>query len=242
MKLVLKENARLLEELIRAGANVSDDLNVIPVIIKHGAFSPKRLERWNYEALQELALKDESLLTSLGAALLTLAGKDLQASVTVNEKKAVSFMLAGKDRAPRLLEILQKRAASESPRFFFVAREYLVPEGEWLRRDFLLALPFPQVRQFGPKFSEKYSSCADFIAQPAPETIKKLLNDPARVGELRFVIFHAINHFTNDHNWLYNNILQVAWDTKNAETVKIVLEALRGHSSFSEFCKDKLVK
>ncbi len=238
LKAVLKENARLADELVRNGVKISVDLNIIPIIIKYGTFSPKRLENWKYEALQDLALKDDAFFSSLCTSLLTLARKDLQSSVTINEKKAVSVLLAGKERAPLLIAALLKTAAIEAPRFFFTAREYLQSESEWLQADIKITFPFPEIRQFGPKFSEKYPLCAEFIANPSSEPVKLMLDDVHRIEELKFIVSLAVYHF--DQKWLYENILQPAWESKNAETSKIVLEALSKNPSFSDFCTDKL--
>lgn len=242
LRILLKENARFLEESVRAGIKLSDDLHVIPVLIKHGAFSPKRLESWNYESLQETALKDESFLNALLTSLMILANKDLQTKVTINEKKAVSFLLAGKDRAPQLVDALLGRAAAESPRFFFIAREYVLSEADWLRTDFFFKLPFPEIRQFGPKFSEKHPCCAEFIAMPSPGPIKELLNSPSRLAELEFIVSLAVSHFAHEDKWIYENVLVPAWASKSSEAARIVLQSLSKHASFAEFCSDKLSK
>lgn len=243
LRIVLKENARLLEELTKSGANASEDPNVIPVIIKYGAFSPKRLDKWDYVRLQELALKDEAFMNTIWTSLLALASKDLQTTITtLNEKKAVSVLLAGKDKAAQLVDALLKKAAIAAPRFFFIAREYVQAESDWLRCDFTFILPFPQIKAFSPKFCEKYPQCAEFITHPSPEPIRQLLSDPSRTSEIAFIASLAARHYRENEEWIYENLLEPVWSSKDPLLAKTVLEVLVEHPSFAEFCTDKLNK
>lgn len=241
LKAVLRENARLAEELVRSGVTASEDIHVIPIVIKYGAFSPKRLECWNYEELQRAAMKDEAFLDTIGTSLLTVACSNLQESaVTINEKKAVSFLLAAKSKAPLLVDTLLKRAAREAPRFFFIAREYLHTEADWLRDDFPFPVPFAPIKAFCPKFTEKFPSCAEFIMTVSAEPIRAAISGPSSDVELKFLAALAVRHYSNDPKWLYDNILSPAWASKSSRTARTALDALSQHPAFAEFCKDKL--
>lgn len=233
--LLLKENARLQEELVRAGKTIQDDIQVIPIILSYGTFSPKRLETWNYA---ELARQDEKYLQRLTDGLITLATSQSSETVSISEKKAVSFLVAASSSAPELVKSILDVTAMRAPRLFLLAREYVVPEKDWLCPDFNIKLPCPDAEKLCPKFATKYPLCALFISNPSIHPIKELLRTD-RMLEINFVVTLAAKYF-KDSKMLYNEILVPVWESKNPKLAEVALKALSNHPDLRAFCLDRL--
>ena len=233
--LLLKENARLQEELIKVGKAFHDDIQVIPIILSHGTFSPKRLETWNYA---KLARQDEKFLKRLSDGLITLATSHNSDSVSINEKKAVSFLVAASNSAPELVQSLLAETAIRAPRLHMLAREYVVPEKDWLNPISNLKLPCPDAEKLCPKFAKKYPLCTLFISNPSIHPIKELLRTD-RFLEINFVVTLAARHF-KDSRMLYNEILLPVWESKNTKLAEVVLKALSNNPDLQAFCLDRL--
>lgn len=249
IKLLLAENARLLAE----NAKASDSLQIIPVIIRHGTFTPSRLEKWPFHELSREIETSLQYRTSFIHSLIHLVSQSTSTdtnstiSFTLNEKKAVSILLASKGHfKPVLLPILKELAIS-APRTLLAHMEYVdfPVDYETLSSQcslFHLKANTATSSRFSasmvPKLAAKYPLLLEMLEKPSIEQPKRalqlLIENSGSESENRVILECAARCL--DSYQLYTEILTPIWGIKREPAAVLVLSALSHCKELESFC------
>lgn len=268
LNLLLAENTRLLKELealrLKTGTTntaantgttfVSDSLNIIPVLLKYGNFTPKRLSTWNYEEMAAVMQNDPKYKNSVIESFKTLflfqasisVSADSQPNFAVHEKKAMSFVMASRS-FPTILQSIYSNIL-DIPRAILAFREYIFKDEDPISDDLLLLpLPYPLIETLNKNLSQSHPLLTLMISHPSinpPKVVlEKLLllsGDALNNSEYKMILKLAAKHC--DSKSLYTEIIVPTWSSKNKDIVLMVLDILSSNPDLESFCTDKLLE
>ena len=242
-KLLLSEYCRVATKL-----NLTDSPALIPVLLKNGAFTPSRLESWPFPQILEEMTRNEGYRCKIidsFAALITTGGGVSEAPFTLNEKKAVSFLLATRENHPKLLEYL-KDVILENVRINIATLEYglLRDKSDDLRSSFRsINLPCPQIETIAPKLKSKYPTLCSMISDPSTSKSLNALSvlkeslDPLAEFELKCVLDCAAR--THPSDFLYEEIISSIWNPSNGgedKVMLVVIDSMKYNKDLQSFC------
>lgn len=274
LKLLLAENSRLLSLLDDSNVSTSpSSVQIIPVLLRYGAFTPSRLQKWPFSEMASTIQQDSQYLSVLIQGFLDLVhtipldtGTMPEDRFTLNEKKAISFLLASRDSTfPKINELIYPQIVSSS-RVHLACIEYSVYNSssyslnEQCRH---LPIPFPQLHQLAPQFKIKFPLLVEFISNPSistatialnrlqdlltesPETALSVVNDKAILNNsdhLEFQVILECSARSLHSQLLYTDIITPIWGSENETLNKIVFRALSLNSDLKAFCEGVLVE
>lgn len=225
-------------KIINSSPSLSDSPAVIPILLKHGAFTPSRLERWPIPAILAEMQSDASYRDRFIQSFNQLISVNNSDSVTLNEKKGVALLLATKDSLHEFLYPTIK----DNPRFLLIAIEYSV-----LPLDLCLNLSLPVASNcisIAPKLKSKYPLLISVLQDPniinAKDALHRLQACPSDL-EAKLALSCACRAL--DSRLIYSEIVQAVWDsdnTENPELIRSVLEAVSHSPDLKAFCEKYL--
>lgn len=239
-KLLLSEYTRL----VSTSPSFKDSPSIIPLLLRTGSFSPSRLDHWPFASISTLVDTDLSYRQKFTSAFTELVSSlpTTDTSFTLNEKKAVSFLLASRD-FPHIYYYLHDEIIS-NPRVLLACLEYSCltpPMPEQVRH---LSLPCSQLDTLAPKFKSKYSLLSIMIASPSIDTTKQALNrlysSSAPDTELELIAVLQCAARSLNSQLLYSEIITPIWGTKNEKLAIVVLECLALCPALVNFCLDSI--
>ena len=217
---------------------------IIPILLRHGTFTPSRLERWPFSTVL-LEMENEPLYRDrFICAFNDLLEKELplhSASpvANLNYKKGVALLLATKDSFPQLHGHLHPSIV-KLPRFLLLAIEYTaVP----LEMCLNLPYPFPHADTLAPKLKAKYPLLVSIITDPhislAREALHRL-QTPATSADLEAKLALACAARALDSHSIYKEIIGPVWEAKDEELAVVVFEAISHSDELKAFCQEYL--
>jgi len=244
LKVLLAENSRLLALNLKA----SDSLTVIPVLIRHGSFTPTRLERWPFADLSREIQCNPEYRDKFLRAFLELVKAAEGPTFTLNEKKAVSILLAAKDHFEGQIQaIILGVLQASAPRSLLAYMEFVNFPLEYQslsQQCSQLPMPFPCISSLAPKLNAKYPLLLEMINRPSIDPPKRaidlLLANQGNETENRVVLECAARYL--DSYQLYTDILTPIWGNKRESVVALVLDALSRCKELESFCKKCLAE
>ena len=240
---LLAEYTRLLSTISNnnPGISFSESPAVIPILLRHGAFTPSRLERWPFPAiLKEIQLQPSYRASFIQSFNELVLYRSLQPSdpFTLNEKKGVAMLLATKDSFPQIQESLHSSIVNH-PRLLLAGIEYTA-----LPLDMCLELPcpFPPADTLAPKLKLKYPLLISMLASPIITTattalhrLQSSINDP----EAKLVLSCAARSLHSRS--VYEEIIAPVWESNNEALIAAVFAAIsRCDNELKDFCQSHL--
>ena len=228
-------------KIINSSTSLTDSPAVIPILLKHGAFTPSRLERWSIPAILAEMQSDASyrdrFIQSFNQ-LISVHDAAANDAVTLNEKKGVALLLATKE----LLHEFLYPTIKANQRFLLIAIEYSVLPLELCLN---LSLPVaPNCTSIAPKLKSKYPLLISVLQDPnithAKDALHRLQACPSDL-EAKLALSCACRVLNS--RLIYSEIVQAVWNsenTENPELIKSVLEAVSHCSDLKAFCEKYL--
>ena len=271
LKLLLAENFRLLSLLDDSNVSKSgSSVQIIPVLLRYGAFTPSRLQKWPFSEIASNIQQDPQYRSALLQGFLDLVHTvPLDTEIipedrfTLNEKKAISFLLACRDsNFLKINEFIYPQIFS-LPRVHLACIEYSVYTSssyslnEQCRH---LPIPFLRLNELAPQFKIKFPLLVEFISNPSISTAALALNrlkghllteSPETTlskatlscsDPLEFQVILECAARSLHSQLLYNDIITPIWGSENETLNKIVFRALSLNSDLKAFCEGVLVE
>lgn len=234
-KLLLNEYNRA----VSSNPNFTDSPALIPLLLKHGAFTPSRLEKWPFALVLEEMNKDEVYRSEMVESFKKLV-KNLDHntnSFNLNEKKAVSFLLAARDSFPQILNHLSF-AIGTNLRILLACLEYGVFTVTLDLRSMVAYLPLPldsNLLELAPKFKLKYPRLAIMLTNPsitiAQGALSFSIDNNENLFEQKFILDCAARYL--DSRTLYDELIVPVWNT---DVAPIVLDSMKFNQDLISFC------
>lgn len=225
--------------LINSNKSFKESIQLIPVLIRHGAFTPSRLEGWPFPLiLSELDTNPTYRIEFIKSFNDLIYLQDYSCnSFTLNEKKGVAILLAAKDSFNGIIEHL-KPSLFNNCRILLAALEYSVVPLEFC---FELAVPCVQAEYLVPKLKSKYPLLVEFLVNPNISKAKEaFLRLREVLDDLEAGIILRIAARVLDSKDIYNEIVVLMWESKNEELALVVLDALSESPDLKGFCEEYL--
>lgn len=238
-QVLLAEYSRLTSTISTTSNSFTESPSVIPVLLRHGAFTPSRLERWPFpsilQEMEQVPYRDRFIQAFND---LLINKDDNLIHFSLNEKKAVALLLATKDSFFKLHEYLTPSIISH-PRILLAAIEYsAVP------LDMCLYLPieFTIAESLALKIKAKHPLLISMLASPHISTaltalhrLKTSTDDP----EAKLVISCAARSL--DSRTIYMEIISPVWELKKEELIRVIFEAIScTDNDLKAFCLEYL--
>lgn len=239
-KILLSEYTRV----VSTSPSFTDSPSLIPLLLRTGSFSPSRLDRWPFQAISSQLETDTIYRNKFTSAFSELVSITLpsETAFTLNEKKAVSFLLATRE-FPIIHFFLHGTIISNS-RILLASLEYsclILPLPEQVRS---LSLPCTQLVCLAPKFKSKYPLLSTMITCPSIDTAKlaldRLYSSPSPNTEFELIAILQCAARSTNSELLYSEIIKPIWGTKNEKLAIVVFEALALCPALLKFCLDSL--
>lgn len=257
LKLLLAENGRLLSLLDNYDSNSNtSSVQIIPVLLRYGSFTPSRLQKWPFSEISSTIQQDPQYLSVLINAFFDLVqGPPLETKpedrFTLNEKKAVSFLLASRDSSFIKINELFYPQIFSSPRVHLACLEYSVYNSSSYTLNeqcFHIPIPFPQIIQLAPQFQAKFPLLVEFISTPSISIAKTALHrlqdrkSTEKTDHLELQVVLECAARTLHSQLLYTEIITPIWGSENENLNKIVFQALALNSDLRAFCEGVLLE
>lgn len=238
-KLLLSEYSRLAS----TSASFTDSPLLIPLLLRTGSFTPSRLDHWPLPAISSLLDTDVSYRLKFASAFSELvSASSADSAFSLNEKKAVSFLLATKEY-PHIHYFLHDEIISKQ-RILLACLEYSCltpPLPEQVRH---VLLPCQQIDSLAPKFKSKYPLLSTIIACPSIEPAKlaldRLCHSQAPDNELELIAALQCAARSLNSQILYSEIIAPIWGTKNEKLAIVVLQCLALCPALVNFCLESI--
>ena len=240
LKLLLSEYTRLAS----TSPSFTDSLSLIPLLLRTGSFSPSRLDRWPFQLISTQIETDASYRDKISSAFLELVSltNSPAEGFSLNEKKAVSFLVATRDFSS--IHNCLSDITINNQRILLACLEYSCLTSSLNIQVRNLSLPCPQIDTLTPKFKAKYPLLSSMLVNPTIKDAKLALDrlysslSPATEQELITVLECAARCLSPI--LLHSEIIKPIWGTRNEQLAIVVLESLYLCPELSRFCEEYL--